>query len=340
MSRVIFPLRTNIQSLQRWGKNDISERIKQSIILYDEIIIETGTYRYSGAERFVLDGHIPWSEQNSKEDILKELEKIEKRTGEGYITVFDGKTHAEKYRYKIDKKDEYVADYRTVDVISDMESGSYGSELDFFKYAVINRKDNHREIINQNTFKDLENKEFAETATKIYGQMPLVRLLYNLNDSLAISHIFKIPVTIDAMHAPLLKCKTQSQLGLEFSILDRLAQIGIPDFSHFSLDKLLELRKDKAISSFRNLISEISSKLQSESNVNIEALFTQELLEQIKEIAPTGKKIALDVTLGALSAIPCPLVSVATTVADIGRGLKEYRDFATNWLSFVLRAKE
>lgn len=325
MSRVIFPLRTNIQSLQRWGKNDISERIKQSIILYDEIIIETGTYRYSGAERFVLDSYIPWSEQNSKEDVLKKLEKIEKRTDEGYITVFDGKTHAEKYKYKVDKKDEYVADYRTVDVISDMESGRYGREVDFFRYAVINRKDNHREIINQNTLKDLENKEFAETATKIYGKIPLVKLLYNLNDSLAISHLFKIPVTIDAMHAPLLKCKTQSRLGLEFSILDRLAQIGIPDFGHFGLDKLLELRKDKAISSFRNLISKISSKLQSESNVDIETLFTQELLEQIKEIAPTGKKIALDVALGALSAIPCPLVSVATTVADIGKGLKEYR---------------
>jgi hypothetical protein len=311
--------------LQRWGKNDISERIKQSIILYDEIIIETGTYRYSGAERFVLDSYIPWSEQNSKEDVLKKLEKIEKRTDEGYITVFDGKTHAEKYKYKVDKKDEYVADYRTVDVISDMESGRYGREVDFFRYAVINRKDNHREIINQNTLKDLENKEFAETATKIYGKIPLVKLLYNLNDSLAISHLFKIPVTIDAMHAPLLKCKTQSRLGLEFSILDRLAQIGIPDFGHFGLDKLLELRKDKAISSFRNLISKISSKLQSESNVDIETLFTQELLEQIKEIAPTGKKIALDVALGALSAIPCPLVSVATTVADIGKGLKEYR---------------
>ena len=44
LSRILFPLRTNIKSLQRWGKNDISERIKQSIILYDEIIVETGTY--------------------------------------------------------------------------------------------------------------------------------------------------------------------------------------------------------------------------------------------------------------------------------------------------------
>jgi hypothetical protein len=326
--------------LQRWGKNDISKRIKQSIILYDEIIIETGTYRYSGAERFVLDSFDPWSEQNSKEGVLKQLEEIEKRTEESYITVFDGKTHAEKYRYKVDKKDEYVVDYRTVEVISDIESGSYGKEVDFLKYAVINRKNNHRDIINQNTGKDLENKEFADTAIKIYGQMPLVKLLYNLNDSLAISHFFKIPVAVDEMHAPLLKCKTKCQVGLEFPILDRLAEIGIPDFSDFSLDKLLELRKDKAIASFRNLISKISSKLQSKSDVNIETLFTQELFEQIEEMAPSKKKITLDAALGALSFVPCPLVSVATTVTDIGKELKEYRDFATNWLSFVLRARE
>jgi len=84
----------------------------------------------------------------------------------------------------------------------------------------------------------------------------------------------------------------------------------------------------------------MDSKLQSETAVEIDELFTQELMELIKGIAPTKRKIFLEAGIGALSFIPSPFVSIATTTADIGKELKEYRDFATNWLSFVLRAKE
>ena len=144
-----------------------------------------------------------------------------------------------------------MADYRTVDVVSEIESGSYDKEVDFFRYAVIMRKDEHHDIILHNTLKDLENREFAETATKIYGKTPLIKLLSNLNDSLAISHQLQIPVVVDEMHAPLLRIKTKNRVGLKFAILDSLAQMDIPDFGRFDLDRLLKLRKDKAIVSFR-----------------------------------------------------------------------------------------
>lgn len=340
-SSILFPLRSNINSLQRWGDNyDISGRIKQSMILYDEVVVETGTFKYSGSDRFVLRTFEQWSEGNTREDVLKKLEEIEKRPKEGYITVIDGKTRTEKYKYKVEKKDEFIADYRTVDVISEIESGSYGKEVDFLKYAYIQRKENHRNAINQNNLRDLANKKFAETARKIYGEMPLIALLNNLNDSLALSHYFRMPVSVDRMHVPLLGIKTEYEVGLEFAILDRLAQIAIPDFSALDLDSLLQLRKDKAIKSFRNLIWKINSKLQSEGTLNIDKLFNEELLKEIEEIAPTKKKLALNTALGALSFIPAPLVSIATTIADVGKELEEYRDFAMNWLSFVLKARE
>jgi hypothetical protein len=340
LSRVIFPLRTNIKSLQRWGDNDISKKIKQSFILYDEVIFEAGTFRFSGAERFVLEGYVPWSEENSKEAVLRDLEKIENRQEAGYITVLDGKTHAEKHKHKVEKKNEFVADFRVVDVLSELESGSYGKEVDFVKYAVIEKTKDYWNTINENTAKDLANAGFADLVRMTYGPMLAIRLLNNLNDSLAISHFFKVPVTLDAMHTTLLKSKTQSQVGLDFSILDRLAQFAIPDFGDFSIEKLLKLRKHRAIQSFRKLIAKISSEIQSGSSLNIEALYNQELLKQIKEIAPSGKEVALDVCLGALSSIPNPLVSISATIADIGKGVKEYNDFAANWLSFILTARE
>ena len=340
MASIIFPLATNIKSLQRWGDNDISKRIKQSLILYDKIIIETGTYNFQGSDAAVLQGYDAWNEQNSKEFVMEKLQKIENRQEEGYIKVFDGKTHLEKYRYKVEKKDEFLADYRTVDIISEIESGSYGKEAYFLEYADIYRNKKYLENIKRITMKDLADKEFAEEVRKTHGRMPTIVFLNNLNDSLAMSHAFSIPVAVDSIYASILKLKTKCRIGLQFSVLERLAQIGVPDFSDLSLEKILELRKDKALKSFRNLISKLSLKLQSESNLNLEALFTQELLREIKELAPNRKRIALAIFLGALSNVPCPFVGAVTTIGDMGKELKEYSDFSSNWLSFLLRANE
>lgn len=341
LSSILFPLRTNINSLQRWGDAyDISGRIKQSMILYQDVIVETGTFRYSGSDRFAFHESMPWSEENTLENVLKDIERIEKRSENGYFTVINGKTRVEKYKYMIKKKQEFVADYRTVDVISEIESGSYGKEADFLKYALIQRKENHKETISQNTNTDLTNKEFVETAGKTYGKMNLVGLLNNLNDSLALSQLFKMPISVDAIHTPLLRAKSEVEVGFEFAILNRLPQIAIPDFSKLKLDELLNLRKDRAIESFRDMIWKINSKIQLEGSSNIEELFNQELLNEVAEIAPTKKKLALDVALGALSFIPKPLVSVVSEISDLAKDLKEYRDFAKNWLSFVLKARE
>jgi hypothetical protein len=340
LSSIFFPLRTNIRSLQKWGENDISNRIKQSFVLYDEIIMETGTYNFQGTDRFVLENVDPWSETNNKENVLERLEKIENTQEEQFITVLNGKTHAEKYKYKIEKKDIFVADFRTADIIAEIESGSYGKELVFLKYAIINRDDAHWKRIKQNSLKDLRDKPFAEQAERIHGKMPTIALLNNLNDSLAISHLFKMPVSIDAIYGEMLEQRTKAQVRRQFTVLDRLSQIGVPDFSNLSLDKLLALRKDKALRSFRNLISALSTKLQSEKDANIEALFTQELLELNKEFAPTKKKVALEGAFGSLSFIPCLLANVFLTIADVGKEVFEYKDYTKNWLSFIQKAKE
>ncbi len=299
MSTILFPLRTNINSLQKWGDAyDISARIKQSMILYDEVILEAGTFRYSGSDRFVLSGYEPWSKSNTKDDVLRKMKEVEMRSEEGFITVIDGKTRVEKYRYKVEKKDEFLADYRTVDVLSEAESGSYGKETDFLKYAYIKRKENHKDTITQNTLKDLANKEFAETARKIYGEMPLVGLLNNLNDSLALSHSLKTPITVDTMHVPLLRSKANYEIGLGFAILDKLAQMFVPDFSMLDLDSLLQLRKNKAIEDFRKVIMKMNTQLQTENvtgienlSKNIENFFKQELLDKIKELAPSRRNV-------------------------------------------------
>jgi hypothetical protein len=340
MVSIMFPLATNIKSLQRWGDNDISKRLKQSLILYDKIIIETGTYNFQGGKA-VIQGYDPWDEKNSKEVVLEKLLKIENKQDDGYITVIDGKTHLEKYKYKVEKKDWFLADYRTVDVISEIESGSYGKKIDFLEYLDVNRFQDYRGKIQENTVKDLSDKEFAEEVVKMHGSMPTIAFLNNLNDSLAMSHALNMPVAVDSIYASLLKMKTKCKMGLQYTVLERLSKkIGVPDFGDLSLEKILELRKDRALTSFRMFISQLSVKLQSENNLNVESLFTQELLKELKELAPNKKRLVFTTFLGALSNINYPFVGTITTIADIGKEFREYRNFSSKWLSFLLKASE
>lgn len=223
-------------------------------------------------------------------------------------------------------------------MISEIDSGSYGNDVDFIKYAIIHRKENHNEELQKNFEKDFEINDFVTTAQKIYGEMGLIQVLTNLYDSLVLSQVFKSPVAVDGMHTPLLKLKAKYELGYEFSILDRLSEIFMPSFSDLDLDELLQLRKDKSIKSFRNWIQTMNNKLQSDHSLEIDNLIFIELIEEIKEMAPSKKEIYIDLALGSLSFFPNPVLSLISTFADVGKEVKQYNDFSKSWLSFILRS--
>ena len=310
------------------------------MILYDEVIVETGTYDFQGAEEFPLEGFQPWGELNTKEEVLGKIEKIENDQEQKCIRVFDRITHAEKYKFEVEKKNIFLADFRTADIISEIESSSYGKEVDFFKYLYVNKEPAHWEEVKKNSMKDLADVAFAEEVVKTHGKLPAIMFLNNLNDSLVISHRLNMPVAIDAIYSPMLRQRTKAQLSSNFTVLDRLSRVGVPDFSDHSLDELLDLRKDKGLKSFRNLISTFSSSLQSNGDVNIEEKFFDEMFIVNKEFAPNKKKLALDISSGILSFAPYIVANIGTTIADVGKGLTEYRNYSKTWVSFIHNAKK
>jgi hypothetical protein len=339
MNCIVFPLSTNIKSFQPWGDNDISKRIKQSLILYDKIILETGTYTCEGKDA-LIQGYAPWDAVNTKESVLEQIRRAD--TNEDmYITHrarILGDFFVDARKYKVDRKDFFIADFRTLKLISEIESGSYG-KIDFLEYLDIYRYDDHLEHVRDNTKRDLADSKFAEIVRKTHGVFPAYVFLDNLNDSLAISNKTGMPVAVDSIYSALLKLKTKSLIGKQFSLLEKLVKtVVFPDFGKLRLEEILELRKDKALVSFRSLISDLSIRLKS-GDLNVEELFAQEFWKEIWELAPSKNGIVLNVFLGVLSNTPCSALGSLTSVYEIAREFSHYRKFSSHWVSFVWKAK-
>jgi hypothetical protein len=341
MSGIVFPLSTNIKSFQRCGDNDISKRIKQSLILYDKVILETGTYKLEGKDA-VFQGYDPWGVVNTKEHVLNEIQRVETTSEDLYITHrtrIVGDFFVDAHKYKVNKEDYFIADFRTLDIMSKIESGSFG-KIDFIEYLDINRYSDHLEQVRFRTERDMGDTVFAETVKRTLGTLPAYAFLNNLNDSLLISSKTDMTVAVDSIYSNLLAIKSKSQIGMQFSLLEKLAETAIfPDFGEMSLEKIIELRKDKALVSFRMKVSELSQKLKS-GDSNVKDIFAQDFLKEIWEFAPSKKGVILNAFMGGFSNIPLPAIGALSSIHDLAKEVNDYRNFSSHWVSFVFKAKE
>ncbi len=223
--------------------------------------------------------------------------------------------------------------------MSEIESGKFGKP-DFIEYLDINRFSDHYEQVTFRTERDMADNDFAETVKRTLGTLPAIAFLNNLNDSLLISSKTDITVGVDSIYSNLLALKTKSQIGRQFSVLEKLAETAIfPDFSELSLEQIIKLRKDKALTSFRTKVLELSQKLKT-GDFDIKDVFAQDLLKEIWEFAPSKKGVILSAFMGAFSNIPLSVVGGLSSIHDLAKEVINYRKFSSHWLSFVLKAKD
>ena len=162
-----------------------------------------------------------------------------------------------------------------------------------------------------------------ETVKRTLGTLPAIAFLNNLNDSLLISSKTDITVGVDSIYSNLLALKTKSQIGRQFSVLEKLAETAIfPDFSELSLEQIIKLRKDKALTSFRTKVLELSQKLKT-GDFDIKDVFAHDLMKEIWEFAPSKKGVILNAFMGVFSNIPLPVVGGLSSIHDLAKEVSQ-----------------
>lgn len=346
LNRVFLPLRSNIG----WFKSadlreEISTRVKEAILLYDELYIEDGTFRFDIVEesgsfkQYLPPGSIP-IDQRTIED-KRDLQPTEMTIGIGpdganapNATILHGNA---SIRFKVD----YHDIFRNTEM----------SDYNFVKFIILNEhnfpEEAKRTIADESYsdkyhFKDLYSNEKIRDL-----------VIDNLNHDLISSMLLNSSVIFDSMHYNLLKKKCWHKVSLidsmpvvESAALHQILNITVPNFSKLSLEKVIELREEPSWSSFRTFIRSVASTIKDDpellaNSVEIEKIirynYEEALMSALENKCTTGTTLGVDLGLGFTSLIPG--YGIIPTVGGIAKSVKSYMTDKSAWYAFIFKMR-
>lgn len=342
MTRVFLPLRSNINWFQSQElKTQLDARLKEALLLYDEVVIEDGTFyaeitEHGGFQPYLPPGTIPVDQRIIEWD--RDIRPTEVKLGfkiEGshgpFQTLLAGKTIA---RYKVD--------------FFDLTRGSRLSDADFVTHATISETQlpsSVREAIRRENFHDRSHLNLE------LGSDWIRNLVINsLNRDTIIAAMMQAAVIIDPTHGAVLrqKCILPKDVvtpGSEEQVaLQHVISVAAPDFATLSIDDVIELREDRSWADFRVLLGELVASVLDDPTVlgnrsrfkeEIGKSFSKTLLNELASRYKGKKDIVIDLGLGFASNLQG--IGLPIGIAEAGRDIAQWHKERGTWLAFLLK---
>lgn len=344
LRRVFFPLKSNIGWFQSYNlQKDMTNRVKLALLLYDELLIEDGTFEGQVLERggsnfYHPPGSLPPESRNIEyERDIKPTKYALSLSEEGsstYHTFLHGNTIE---RFKID----YYNIFNEIDIES----------YDFIEFGVIDKTNIPKEaetLIKQTSwhdqmlFKDFEENKFLRNL-----------VIDNLNYDLVTSILLESAIILDPKHQELLrqKCKIPGDVlkflpSKEDEVIKNLLTISVPNFEELSLQSVLDLREDELWKDFRKFVGCISNNITENPEIlldseelqsQVKTAIIQELMKDIEKRYPSGNDLAIDLALGVTSLIPT--FGILPTTVSAGNSIRKYFQQRSGWIAFLMKMK-
>lgn len=342
LNRVFFPLRSNVGWFQSADlRAQIADRIKQALLIYDELVIEDGTFTAAITETgsiapYFPPGHLSDDERTIEfERDLKPDNLILGLGPEGQMPTNFYNYGMTSVRYKID----YYDIFRGIDLPS----------YHFIKPVVVQDyafPPEATELIRRNSFED--SYRFRDFHPNTFARDLVVK---NLNRDLVTSILLRSAVVLDNDHGSLLRRKSQiPKEGIQLSqvkeqvVVSRLVSIAAPNFTALSVEQVLDLREDALWQDFRNYVRDVLSSISSDPAVLaderalddlVRSKIERDLFLARKERHMTGSKLNIDLGLGVTSLIPG--YGLLATAAGMAKSTGQYLEDRSGWFAFLLK---
>ncbi len=342
LSRVYFPLRSNVGWFVTLDlRKEISNRVKESLLINDELLIEDGTFLvdildHSGStSQWLPPGMLPQEFRTVEVQDLKP-ETITLTMGDEGEMPTDVVMHGmASIRFKID----YYGIFKGLDL----------SSYDFIKPIIVHDLDippEAKQVIQHNTFMDKMKFEDIETNKWLRDLV-----INNLNRDIVVSSMLGTGVVLDSRHGELLRRKHRAATGKdergrneEAVVVRHLLQVAAPDFSEMPIEQVIELRNDRLWMDFRAFVREVISDVKTNSDVltdqrafdeAIHLKVDRALFEAIKKQNPTGLSLIIDLGLGALGLINA--LGIPATIAGAAKSGYQYWQGKQGWHAFLMK---
>lgn len=317
MSKIFFPLRTNSAWFTKENTvHALEARIKTCLMLYDEIVIQDGSYQYT-----VWDGGY-MAMALIPDEISYDRSKIKY-----YIPGYDehiyigseGKAISVQ-SLPIKPKASYHVDFHPIL----NHAGLLNTDYIILKPIKIPR--DHLKRIDKVVSKHIGTPELSAILGKDQSfQQHLFESL--IIDSL-LSRYLESPAIMDKNLGPLIKWNNKEIIKLHEGVVkeiffDNWIKLGLPDFSQASWENIKILRTSSAGIEFRKMITRIIDEITQEfsniADINdisiiVERNFTKELITELISSLPSTRKVLMNIGLNLL---PFGTGTIVTGVKDV-----------------------
>lgn len=329
---IYFPIWSNLDFFQDKTKQpSLIKRIKLSLLMYKELIFDSGVYTMFCSENSSYAFDEPYNEHYEIPDSPIE---------ESYLT---GQLQGSNRTFPMVP----VSKGKYFPVCFEHLINELGlNEEKFINFQSIELNENGKKVLQDVMRETKEYKKFIEGA-----RFCQETILENFQKSLLVSQNLNTPILVDNSHSKLIDHINITNLKLELKIevlnkVNILLKYKIPDFSVMDTERLLELREDKLFKKFRSKLIEINSVITSKNlneieSSSIESLFMHEYLSEMKEFAPSEREVAINGSLGILGLLPA--IGTAASVANIaytGKEAKKVYEYNNSWIAFVMKYPE
>jgi hypothetical protein len=328
---VYFPMRSNIDFFEKKSNQlDLIAKIKQSILLYDNLHFDAGAYTISCGDNGSFDWWYPPDQINTINLDVPET------TSTGFYVNMQPEPNGKPFGVinHSDNSKNYVVSFQKLI----LNMGLIDEK--FINFGIHELTPSGKQRLTKAIWNTSNYKDFIEGTTFCKK-----KILDNFHYSLLCSETIDTPIMIDDLHKKLIEEMNLNIIraaDLRIEVLERinkLLKFNIPDFSLLSMDELLDLRKDRLFNNFREHLLKIHELLINNDNYyensEIEGLFMKDLMEEAKEFAPSDKKIALNGAVLLLGFLP--YIGNATSLASYLKEVNSLQSFQNTSLAFIMK---
>jgi hypothetical protein len=342
LNRVFFPLRSNVGWFEdRRLRAELEDRLKEAVLLFDEVLVEDGTYDASVLATGSFDG---WTPPGMIPNHRRRVTPDDTTAGRRFVLAFgEGDAALNDVILNGPTIAQMKSDY------FELLEGLADAREECIKRVIMPddaMPRNVRETISRASREDVT--RFPDYAD---GRFLRDLLIKGLNTDLAAATLFEAVLVLGPQHEVLLRQKavrvgTTVKPTVEHVALRRVMAICVPEFRRLSLSDALRLRRERGWADFRKAMSRIGGEIEAkpellldraEFDAHIAAVLSRELLGELEKLHAGQGEMAITLVMGLLGLVP--IVGEFATAADMGRALCEHYTQHKSWYAFILQLK-